>query len=604
MAEDDAEPPTTDLTLRTLCEGHVVFGRYRLDRVLGQGGMGIVWRARDQELNRDVALKFAPEVLVHDEEAISDLKRETSRCLELTHPNIVRIYDIAHDRERVAISMELVDGGSLSSVKVNDPARCLSIERITPLMLQLLDGLEYAHSVARIVHRDLKPANLMMTSSGRLKIADFGIASSMSDSASRVSLKPSSGTVPFMGPQQAFGGMPAPTDDLYSFGATVYDLVTGKPPFFSGNILHQLEHIVPPSMAQRRTELGRPGEAIPPAWEEVVAACLAKEAKDRPSSAAEVRERLGGAPSTRSVAAGFSRTKTANSSEATLVTGQSPASSRSAFTAPGAVPPPLPPVPPLPTPPVAPPRPAQRPSLALPLILLGTAVLIGAALFALRPGKHAATGPVESIATPVPLVEATPGPGRIVVNTVPSGAKITLDGFEKGLSPLLLDDISPGAHRISLAHEGYEQSDLVLDVQAGKTSDPGAVQLIRRTPTSTPVVIAPPVVVTPTLTYAPTYAPPPPAQTFAPTVWLFPDSSSRRLSRGELAGLSADQLYRARNEIYARRGLIFSTPKGRNFAATLGSYYHPSDANQDRVYSRMNTVEQANVDLIRSLEAR
>ena len=122
-----------EFTLRELRAGDAVFQRYRLAGVLGRGGMGVVWRARDEELSRDIALKFIPEQLVHDPEAIADLKRETSRCLELTHPNIVRIYDLAYDPQRVAISMELVDGGSLSLLKVSQAARCLEVERVAPL---------------------------------------------------------------------------------------------------------------------------------------------------------------------------------------------------------------------------------------------------------------------------------------------------------------------------------------------------------------------------------------------------------------------------------------------------------------------------------------
>jgi hypothetical protein len=212
-------------------------------------------------------------------------------------------------------------------------------------------------------------------------------------------------------------------------------------------------------------------------------------------------------------------------------------------------------------------------------------------------------------AAPATVGETSPGPGRVLVNTVPSGAKVMLDGFDRGVSPLMLDGISPGAHRLSLARDGYESSDLMLDVAAGKTSDTGTVQLVRRAPASAPVASAPPVF-TPPATVAPPpvttastagYAPP---QSYNQGPWIFPDSSSRRLSRSELSGLSSDQLYRARNEIYARHGLIFSTPKGRAYAATLGGFYHPSDASQDRVFARMNSTEQVNVELIRGMEPR
>src|ERR1041384_794807 len=97
--------------------GEVVFGRYKLVKVLGRGGMGIVWLARDEELERDIALKFLPDLIIHDAAVLIDLKRETKRCLELTHKNIVRIYDFVHDERSGCISMEYVDGGTLSSLR-------------------------------------------------------------------------------------------------------------------------------------------------------------------------------------------------------------------------------------------------------------------------------------------------------------------------------------------------------------------------------------------------------------------------------------------------------------------------------------------------------
>jgi serine/threonine protein kinase len=103
----------------------VVFGRYKLVKVLGRGGMGIVWLARDEELERDVALKFLPDLIIHDAAVLSDLKRETKRCLELTHKNIVRIYDFVHDERSGCISMEYVDGGTLSSLRCDKGAKSL-----------------------------------------------------------------------------------------------------------------------------------------------------------------------------------------------------------------------------------------------------------------------------------------------------------------------------------------------------------------------------------------------------------------------------------------------------------------------------------------------
>src|SRR4030095_14238669 len=136
------------------------------------GGMGVVWLARDMQLERDVALKFLAASVQSDPEAIADLKRETRRALELTHPNIVRIHDFLPDGQSACICMEYIDGETLAARKV---ARgCLNVDDIHPWLGQLCDALRYAHEVARVVHRDLKPANLMLGSGGQLKITDFG----------------------------------------------------------------------------------------------------------------------------------------------------------------------------------------------------------------------------------------------------------------------------------------------------------------------------------------------------------------------------------------------------------------------------------------------
>jgi formylglycine-generating enzyme required for sulfatase activity/serine/threonine protein kinase len=287
-------------TLRGFAAGQKVFGRYTLTRLLGRGGMGVVWLARDEKLEQEVALKFLPETLARDEEAIADLKRETRKALRLTHPRIVRIYDFVEDSRCAGIAMEFVDGRTLTSLKLEQPDGCFSVETLRPWMQQLCEALDYAHAEAKVAHRDLKPANLMVDGRGGLKIADFGISATLTDTATRASRQASSsGTPVYMSPQQMMGEKPAATDDIYSLGATLYELLTGKPPFYSGNILLQVQNKVPPSIAERRAELGvtvagAGGPGIPPAWEATIASCLAKQPQDRPQSAAEVWRRLNG----------------------------------------------------------------------------------------------------------------------------------------------------------------------------------------------------------------------------------------------------------------------------------------------------------------------
>ena len=237
MPSDDTPTRRADaddyVTRAGLRAGARVFGRYRLDSLAGRGGMGVVWKAHDEKLERTVALKFLPEVVAEDAEAVRDLKRETKRCLELTHPYIVRVHDLVQDGPVAAIVMEYVDGESLAKRKAASPGGCLTLRELRPLTGQLCAALDYAHGVAKIVHRDLKPGNLLLTRDGQLKVTDFGIARSLSDTHTRLTgrVGNTSGTLSYMSPQQLQGEDPAASDDIYALGATLYELLTGKPPF-------------------------------------------------------------------------------------------------------------------------------------------------------------------------------------------------------------------------------------------------------------------------------------------------------------------------------------------------------------------------------------
>jgi serine/threonine protein kinase/tetratricopeptide (TPR) repeat protein len=256
--------------------------------------MGIVWLAWDQQLDRNVALKFLTDQIVHDTVLFADLKRETRRSLELTHPHIVRIYDFVQDRGRACISMEFVDGETLSALRVKKSINVFDTPDLEPWLADWCQAMHYAHTRARIVHCDLKPANLMVNSKGALKITDFGIARSLSESVSTLTMvRGKSGTLVYMSPQQLNGDPPSVMDDIYSMGATLYELLTSKPPFYRGQIDRQIFDKIPPSVVARREELGITSPFIVPLhWEETIAACLAKEPIDRPQGAAEIFMRL------------------------------------------------------------------------------------------------------------------------------------------------------------------------------------------------------------------------------------------------------------------------------------------------------------------------
>ncbi|MBA3607671.1 MAG: protein kinase [Chthoniobacterales bacterium] len=282
-----------EATFRDFAPEQRVFGRYTLKKILGRGGMGVVWLARDEELEREVALKFLPDLVVLDKALLSDLKRETRRSLELTHKNIVRIYDFVQSENSACISMEYIDGDTLSNLRAEKEGKVFQPDEIAAWTAQLCDALDYAHNHARIIHRDLKPANLMVNQKGDLKVSDFGIARSLGDSMSKLTMASgTSGTLVYMSPQQLDGERGSHLDDIYSLGATLYDLLTGKPPFYSGNVDRQIHERSAPSMTERRREFNLEPAFVPPVWEAAVAACLAKDPAKRPPSAAQVAERL------------------------------------------------------------------------------------------------------------------------------------------------------------------------------------------------------------------------------------------------------------------------------------------------------------------------
>lgn len=282
-----------DATLREFVSGQKLFNRYTLVKTLGRGGMGVVWLARDDELERDVALKFLPELIIRDRAVLSDMKRETRRSLELTHKNIVRIHDFVYDDQSGCISMEYVDGDTLSNLRVDKPRKVFEPIELADWASQLCDALDYAHNHARIIHRDLKPSNLMVNRRGDLKVADFGIARSLNESVTALTMqRGKSGTLLYMSPQQLEGERGSHLDDVYSLGASVYELITSKPPFYFGNIDRQIREKTPARMTDRRRELEIEGGPVDGTWEDVVRACLAKDPAQRPQSVSQVAKEL------------------------------------------------------------------------------------------------------------------------------------------------------------------------------------------------------------------------------------------------------------------------------------------------------------------------
>ncbi len=259
-------------------------GRYTLIRMLGRGGMGEVWFAKDEQLDEEVALKKLPPEVGADPMALADMRREVQKSRALSHPNIIRIHDlIQQSGEDPLISLEYVDGTDLTAIAATKTGGIFGWAEIKDWMVQLANALEYAHE-EKIVHRDLKPGNIMISRKGRLKLADFGIAATLADATRRSSMEGIiSGTTLYMSPQQMEGKAPSVTDDVYAYGATIYELLTSHPPFYTGNVEHQVLQVTPTSPSQRMLEFGYV-TIIPSYVNELVMACLAKAPEGRPQS--------------------------------------------------------------------------------------------------------------------------------------------------------------------------------------------------------------------------------------------------------------------------------------------------------------------------------
>jgi len=287
--------PDLGEAIQQLVVGWRVFGRYLLEAPLGRGGLSVVWKAHDELLDESVALKFMAEVVVEDETAVNDLRQKTAQARALADPNIVRVNDFMRDNTLATVSMEYVEGASLEKLRLEQPNRVLPIATLAPLVRQICAALDYAHGTAKIVHRGLKPTNILVTRDGVAKITDFGVGSSLTEARLRLSgeTEPVPGTMCYMSPQQLDGGAPVPADDIYAFGAILYELLTGEPPFSAGDTAEQIRTREPVTIAARRAGSGVAGEPVPLAWKKTVAACLAKNPVLRPATGDEIARLLG-----------------------------------------------------------------------------------------------------------------------------------------------------------------------------------------------------------------------------------------------------------------------------------------------------------------------
>jgi serine/threonine protein kinase len=286
--------PAEQETSAYLAAGFLVGGgRFSLLRELGRGGMGLVWLAHDERLVTPVALKFLPQAVRTNPVALNDLRQETHKCRMLSHPNILRIYDLYEAPDEAAfISMEYVDGPSLWTLLSQQPKGFFSWDYLQPIVKQLCEALDYAHS-ERVIHRDLKPANMLLDDRQRLRLADFGVAAwAFASPVNNTERHRTSGTLAYMSPQQIDGKAASVTDDIHALGATLYELLSGHPPFYQNDIAYQVRNVLATPLSERLADLEVENE-VPPAVAAMIMACLSKNPEQRPQSARAVADWIG-----------------------------------------------------------------------------------------------------------------------------------------------------------------------------------------------------------------------------------------------------------------------------------------------------------------------
>src|ERR1017187_10622762 len=272
-----APPPLSGVSsisaFHTLQPGVLFGGRYEILGVLGQGGMGAVYKARDRELDRLIALKVIRPELATDPAILQRFKQELILARNITHKNVVRIYDLGEADGIRFISMEYVDGEDLRTMLRRHGK--LSSQEAIAVVEQVCRALDCAHSEG-VIHRDLKPQNIMRDKNGRIVVMDFGLARSLGDSG-LTQTGALVGTLEYMSPEQAMGSTLDQRSDIFSVGLIFFELLTGKAPFQADTAIA--------SLMKRTREEARPASdvdaSVPKSLSAIVARCLEREPANR-----------------------------------------------------------------------------------------------------------------------------------------------------------------------------------------------------------------------------------------------------------------------------------------------------------------------------------
>src|SRR6266576_3464659 len=269
------------------------FGLYEILGLIGKGGMGEVYRARDPKLKRDVAIKVLPEGFARDPERLARFQREAEVLASLDHPNIGHIHGIVDSEDSRGLILALIEGPTLADRIAAGP---LPLDEAIAISKQIIEALEYAHDRG-VIHRDLKPANVKITPDGVVKVLDFGLAKVLEDEPPASSLTNSPtltightragvilGTAAYMSPEQAVGRTVDRRSDIFSFGAVLYEMLAGTRAFPGATTPDVLEAVV-----KSDPDSSKPPAATPSAVRQLLRRCLAKDRKQRLQAIGEAR---------------------------------------------------------------------------------------------------------------------------------------------------------------------------------------------------------------------------------------------------------------------------------------------------------------------------